>query len=202
MWNQVFKSQISYFQSQIKQKKPDAHVSLTLLLESARGFYTKLLEDLIIVYNLDEDQEETSPLAALPFSSRFRSIKSIKSTTTSSSINDTTREKQILYIFQHVLTHLGDLARYSNYFAEAKNYYLHAVRIVPYLGQSYNQLGILFETMRTSQMAAVFYYIRSIAIRYTFPLASTNLENFYLKLIDIPLTRYNPNIKGTSLYLN
>jgi len=64
---------------------------------------------------------------------------------------------------------------------------------VPYLGHPYNQLGILFETSRTNQLSTVFYYFRSIAVRYKFPLATTNLENFLLKLIDIPITRFNPS---------
>ena len=107
--------------------------------------------------------------------------------------NKTAKEKQILYICQHILTHLGDIARYANLFQQAKNYYLHAIILVPYLGHPYNQLGILFETSRTNQLSTVFYYFRSIAVRYKFPLATTNLENFLLKLIDIPLSRYNPS---------
>lgn len=107
--------------------------------------------------------------------------------------NKTAKEKQILYICQHILTHLGDIARYANLFQQAKNYYLHAIILVPYLGHPYNQLGILFETSRTNQLSTVFYYFRSIAVRYKFPLATTNLENFLLKLVDIPLSRYNPS---------
>lgn len=69
---------------------------------------------------------------------------------------------------------------------------MHAIILVPYLGHPYNQLGILFETSRINQLSTVFYYFRSIAVRYKFPLATTNLENFLHKLIDIPLIRYNP----------
>lgn len=65
---------------------------------------------------------------------------------------------------------------------------------MPYLGHPYNQLGILFETTRTNQLATVFYYMRSIAVRYAFPLASTNLEVLFNKLIDVPLSRYMPSI--------
>lgn len=105
-------------------------------------------------------------------------------------------EKQILYICQHILTHLGDIARYANLFQQAKNYYLHAIKLVPYLGHPYNQLGILFETSRTNQLSTIFYYVRSVACRYNFPLASTNLENFFKKLVDVPLTRYNPSLNN------
>lgn len=71
---------------------------------------------------------------------------------------------------------------------------MHAVRLVPYLGHPYNQLGILFETTRTNQLATVFYYMRSLAVRYAFPLATTNLENFFNKIVDVPLSRYMPSI--------
>ncbi len=230
MWNLVFKNQINYFQAQIKensassssssgvpsvtapvpissknisaQKRVEAQASLAVFLESARGFYTKLLEDLIIKYSLNE--QENSSLNYLPFSQRYRSVQDYINSTDSDNkekqiLPYSTKEKQILYICQHTLTHLGDIARYANYYNEAKNYYSHATKLVPYLGQSYNQLGILFETMRTNQLSTVFYYIRSIATKYNFPLASTNLENFYLKIIDIPLNRYSPVINNSDL---
>lgn len=102
-----------------------------------------------------------------------------------------------MYICQHILTHLGDIARYAGVFDQAKCYYLHAIRLVPYLGQPYNQIGILFETSRVNQLSTVFYYIRSIAVKYTFPLAATNLENFFNKLTEFPLTRYPDSGKLT-----
>ena len=101
-----------------------------------------------------------------------------------------------MYICQHILTHLGDIARYANLFQQAKNYYMHAIKLVPYLGHPYNQLGILFETSRTNQLCTIFYYVRSVAVRYNFPLASTNMENFFKKLVDIPLTRYNSSLNN------
>ena len=110
-----------------------------------------------------------------------------------------TKEKQILYLCQHTLTHLGDIARYAFQFQEAKNYYLHAIKLVPYLGHPYNQLGILFETSRTDQLSAVFYYIRSIATRCTFPLASTNLENFFHKIIDTQIAKYSSQLSQKDL---
>ena len=100
------------------------------------------------------------------------------------------KEKQILYICQHILTHLGDIARYANLFEQAKN------------GHPYNQLGILFETSRTNQLSTIFYYVRSVACRYNFPLASTNMENFFKKLVDIPLSRYNPTLANSNMLNN
>lgn len=238
LWNYVFKNQISYFQTQIKentlsavnqntsgstggagsisgssgniiglsnknktvsaQKKLEAQANLSIFLEAARGFYTKLLEDLVQKYDLNE-LKENCPSINVSFYQRFPSLfDNINSIQANSLKDESTKEKQVLYICQHTLTHLGDIARYASQFQEAKNYYLHAIKLVPYLGHPYNQLGILFETSRTNQLSTVFYYIRSISTRYTFPLASTNLENFFHKLIDIPLSRYNPYINTDS----
>lgn len=223
LWNYVFKLQINYFQSQIKkessssstgvgssmgcnsgssvqsassclsvlqQKKLEAQANMSFFLEAARGFYTKLLEDIIFKYGLNNSHEFED---MLPFCqscpSLFDKIDSFNKTKSF----HRGKEKQILYICQHILTHLGDIARYAIQFQQAKNYYYHAIKLVPYLGHPYNQLGILFETSRTNQLSTVFYYIRSIAVRYTFPLASNNLDNFFYKLVEIPLTRYNPS---------
>ncbi|CAF0714051.1 unnamed protein product, partial [Brachionus calyciflorus] len=215
LWNLVFKNQITYFQSQIKenssssqaspslnttqstvknknlmsQKKLEAQSNLSFFLEAARGFYTKLLDDIAKKYSLNETRRDTT-CVNVSFYQRFPSL--FDHMTLNLENLEPTKEKQILYICQHILTHLGDIARYANLFEEAKNYYLHAIKLVSYLGHPYNQLGILFETSRTNQLSTVFYYIRSIATRYTFPLASTNLENFFYKLIDAPISRYNP----------
>ena len=49
-------------------------------------------------------------------------------------------------------------------------------------GQPYNQLAIL-EVNRNNKLSSVFYYVRSLAVRHPFPVAATNLEKFYTKLI-------------------
>ena len=53
--------------------------------------------------------------------------------------------------------------------------------MVPYNGQPYNQLAIL-EAARANKLATVFYYVRSIAVKHPFPVASLNLEKFYNKI--------------------
>ena len=192
----MFKNQISHFQAQIKDKKnakrPEAEANLFFFLEAARGFYTKLLQDIVLTYDLE-----------LPFCKNFNFLSNncfnylIGNNQCDETLGgaggenrEKAKEKQLMYICQHILTHLGDIARYATMFDQAKSYYLHAIKLVPYLGQPYNQIGILFDTLRTNQLSTVFYYIRSIAVRYTFPLAATNLEKFFHKLIEIPLSRY------------
>lgn len=157
----------------------------------------------MLTYDSKEMLTKRTGSFLLPFCQRFQSIfdkinnafdtNDQSTNSTNAASTKTANEKQILYICQHILTHLGDIARYANLFQQAKNYYLHAIILVPYLGHPYNQLGILFETSRTNQLGTVFYYFRSVAVRYKFPLATTNLENFLLKLVDIPITRYNPS---------
>ena len=229
----MFKTQINYFQSQIKEnsltlggtgsggnssgsgvnvapvfdkapanphKKAEAQASLSFFLEAARGFYTRLLEDLVLAYDMSGLKQNTRQLAPSSFSfcqsfpSLFDKIASQRrQSSRQEASQQQSSEKQVLYICQHILTHLGDIARYAGLFQQAKNYYMHAIKLVPYLGHPYNQLGILFDSSRTNQLATVFYYVRSIGTLFTFPLASTNLENFYHKLIDMPLSRYSPS---------
>jgi len=190
------------------QKRIEAQASLFFFLEAARGFYTKLLEDIVLIYDFNElvksptdNAKLTGSNFLLPFCQRFPSIfdkinSSNYSLDPDHRSTSSHKEKQILYICQHILTHLGDIARYASLFQQAKNYYLHAIKLVPYLGHPYNQLGILFETSRTNQLSTIFYYMRSVACRYNFPLASTNMENFFKKLVDTPLTRYNPSLNN------
>lgn len=49
-------------------------------------------------------------------------------------------------------------------------------------GQPYNQLAIL-EAAKGNKLSTVFYYVRSIAVKHPFPVASTNLEKFFNKLV-------------------
>ena len=48
-------------------------------------------------------------------------------------------------------------------------------------GQPYNQLAIL-EAAKGNKLATVFYYVQSIAVKYPFPVAATNLEKFFTKI--------------------
>ncbi len=102
LWNLVFKSQISYFQSQIKensisssnnsnssssntsstksnktvssQKRIEAQASLFFFLEAARGFYTKLLEDIVTIYDSKEVEKLIGNNFLLPFCQRYTSV--------------------------------------------------------------------------------------------------------------------------------
>lgn len=105
----------------------------------------------------------------------------------------------MLYFLQHILVHVGDLNRYSNQIDLAKVFYQYAIQTIPCLGQPYNQIAILHEmkdprsllTPGHNQLITTYYYVRSIAIKVTFPLAIANLEKLFQRLKDIPLSRYD-----------
>lgn len=59
----------------------------------------------------------------------------------------------------------------------------HAILLSPSSGQPYNQLALL-EASRGDKLATVFHYVRSIAVKYPFPAAATNLANTFSALID------------------
>ena len=71
------------------------------------------------------------------------------------------------YICQHCLVHLGDLARYRSQPDQAETFYRQAIQLAPGSGQAYNQIGLLESNLprADNKLAAVFYYVRSIALR-------------------------------------
>ena len=44
---------------------------------------------------------------------------------------------------QHILVHLGDVARYKKEMKEAEIFYTHAAQLIPTNGQPFNQLALL-----------------------------------------------------------
>ncbi|KAG7273396.1 hypothetical protein CRUP_037458 [Coryphaenoides rupestris] len=69
----------------------------------------------------------------------------------------------------------GVSARYRNQTSQAESYYRHAAQLVPSNGQPYNQLAILASS-KGDHLTTIFYYCRSIAVKFPFPAASTNLQ--------------------------
>jgi hypothetical protein len=102
----------------------------------------------------------------------------------------------MIYFIQHVFVHIGDLNRYANQIELAQVFYHYALRTIPYLGQPYNQIAILHEmkqsrsksTYEQNQLLIIYYYMRSIAIKVTFPSAIANLEKFFQRSKDLSLT--------------
>ncbi|KAK0065646.1 protein SMG7 [Biomphalaria pfeifferi] len=175
LWNHAFKNQINTLQSQAKDrqnpKKVEAQASLNLFLETASGFYLQFLQMICSTFKLD-----------LPFRRKSAAFGIMRENTMNYKTIVTPKKSSCLYICCHCLVHLGDLARYRQQTEQAQTYYRHAANLSPNNGQPYNQLAIL-EASRGDKLSTVFYYVRSLAVRHPFPVAATNLEKFYSKLI-------------------
>ncbi|XP_033970281.1 LOW QUALITY PROTEIN: protein SMG7-like [Trematomus bernacchii] len=175
LWNHAFKNQITTLQSQAKNRanpnRSEVQANLSLFLEAASGFYTQLLQELCTVFNVD-----------LPSRVKSSQLGIISNKQSGSSIV-TPQPSSCSYICQHCLVHLGDIARYRNQTSQAESYYRHAAQLVPSNGQPYNQLAILASS-KGDHLTTIFYYCRSIAVKFPFPAASTNLQKALSKALE------------------
>ncbi|XP_043941228.1 protein SMG7 isoform X2 [Protopterus annectens] len=176
LWNHAFKNQITTLQSQAKNRanpnRSEVQANLSLFLEAASGFYTQLLQELCTVFSVD--------LPCRVKSSQL-GILSNKQMTNSGIVRP--QPNSCSYICQHCLVHLGDIARYRNQTSQAESYYRHAAQLVPSNGQPYNQLAILASS-KGDHLTTIFYYCRSIAVKFPFPAASTNLQKALSKALE------------------
>ncbi|XP_040565932.1 nonsense-mediated mRNA decay factor SMG7-like [Lepeophtheirus salmonis] len=187
LWNYGFKDYICYLQGQkeemrsqkglLRSGKTDARITLTWFLEMSSGFYLMLLEELRSTYDLD-----------YPFLGRavfFGYVEKPENDKVSFNTDPVVHRNNCNYISQHCLVHLGDLARYRNQIRKAETYYRQAIQISPSSGQAYNQIALL-EANRGNKLASVFYYVRSLALKYPFPAASTNLMTILGRFLNNP----------------
>uniref|UniRef100_A0A3Q3VTA5 Nonsense-mediated mRNA decay factor n=1 Tax=Mola mola TaxID=94237 RepID=A0A3Q3VTA5_MOLML len=175
LWNHAFKNQITTLQSQAKNRanpnRSEVQANLSLFLEAASGFYTQLLQELCTVFNVD-----------LPCRVKSSQLGIIGNKQSGGTIV-TPQPSSCSYICQHCLVHLGDIARYRNQTSQAESYYRHAAQLVPSNGQPYNQLAILASS-KGDHLTTIFYYCRSIAVKFPFPAASTNLQKALSKALE------------------
>uniref|UniRef100_A0A674A0Z8 Nonsense-mediated mRNA decay factor n=1 Tax=Salmo trutta TaxID=8032 RepID=A0A674A0Z8_SALTR len=176
LWNHAFKNQITTLQSQAKNRanpnRSEVQANLSLFLEAASGFYTQLLQELCTVFNVD-----------LPCRVKSSQLGIISNKQTNTSAIVKPQPSSCSYICQHCLVHLGDIARYRNQTSQAESYYRHAAQLVPSNGQPYNQLAILASS-KGDHLTTIFYYCRSIAVKFPFPAASTNLQKALAKAVE------------------
>ncbi|XP_047223032.1 nonsense-mediated mRNA decay factor SMG7 isoform X2 [Girardinichthys multiradiatus] len=176
LWNHAFKNQITTLQSQAKNRanpnRSEVQANLSLFLEAASGFYTQLLQELCTVFNVD-----------LPCRVKSSQLGIISNKQSGGSAIVTPQPSSCSYICQHCLVHLGDIARYRNQTSQAESYYRHAAQLVPSNGQPYNQLAILASS-KGDHLTTIFYYCRSIAVKFPFPAASTNLQKALSKALE------------------
>ncbi|XP_069367472.1 nonsense-mediated mRNA decay factor SMG7 isoform X5 [Paralichthys olivaceus] len=176
LWNHAFKNQITTLQSQAKNRanpnRSEVQANLSLFLEAASGFYTQLLQELCTVFNVD-----------LPCRVKSSQLGIISNKQSNTSAIVSPQPSSCSYICQHCLVHLGDIARYRNQTSQAESYYRHAAQLVPSNGQPYNQLAILASS-KGDHLTTIFYYCRSIAVKFPFPAASTNLQKALSKALE------------------
>ncbi|KAM6919697.1 nonsense-mediated mRNA decay factor SMG7 isoform 3-T3 [Lycodopsis pacificus] len=176
LWNHAFKNQITTLQSQAKNRanpnRSEVQANLSLFLEAASGFYTQLLQELCTVFNVD-----------LPCRVKSSQLGIISNKQNVGGAIVTPQPSSCSYICQHCLVHLGDIARYRNQTSQAESYYRHAAQLVPSNGQPYNQLAILASS-KGDHLTTIFYYCRSIAVKFPFPAASTNLQKALSKALE------------------
>ncbi|XP_023562624.1 protein SMG7 isoform X8 [Octodon degus] len=176
LWNHAFKNQITTLQGQAKNRanpnRSEVQANLSLFLEAASGFYTQLLQELCTVFNVD-----------LPCRVKSSQLGIISNKQTHASAIVKPQSSSCSYICQHCLVHLGDIARYRNQTSQAESYYRHAAQLVPSNGQPYNQLAILASS-KGDHLTTIFYYCRSIAVKFPFPAASTNLQKALSKALE------------------
>eukprot|EP00096_Caligus_rogercresseyi_P010507 TRINITY_DN3857_c0_g1_i1.p1 TRINITY_DN3857_c0_g1~~TRINITY_DN3857_c0_g1_i1.p1 ORF type:complete len:690 (-),score=224.42 TRINITY_DN3857_c0_g1_i1:107-2176(-) len=176
LWNYGFKGYMAYLEGlkekrgSLKTVKMNAKIKLTWFLEMASGFYLMLLEELCSTYNLDY------PFLGRRLSYGFmeKLLEREEEGAACSNVDPVLHRNNCDYIAQHCLVHLGDLARYRRQIRKAETYYRQAIQISPSSGHAYNQIALL-EANRGNKLASVFYYVRSLAVKYPFPAASTNL---------------------------
>ncbi len=183
LWNCCFKNYITHLQaasrdrSPLKQKQAqEAQVTLAWFLETASGFYHVMLQEMRESFNLDLPFMRAGGVFGLTPASGSRSDAEMEAT-------KQPHVNNCVYMVQHCLVHLGDLARYRSQTRQAESFYRHAVRIAPGSGQAYNQLALL-EANRGARLGAVFFYVRSVALKYPFPAAATNLDKLLARIAE------------------
>jgi len=189
LWNVAFKevidglrkegadTKLSQFQMSNleKTKKTEAQTSLSWFLDFASGFYVLLLQEICVTYDLD-----------LPFlrSAGFYGVASdLETNNEANEVKKCQNVGSINYICTHCLIHMGDIARYKGQVKQAESFYKHSLTVSPASGHSYNQLALV-EVSKGSNLSAVFFYIRALALKGPFPAASTNLSRMYNKIMN------------------
>lgn len=163
LWNVCFKVPISGLQP--ARGKKNSNPLFNWFLEGSSGFYMVLLQEICAQCDIDSTICKRNVQLAI-FSGPIYAVQP--------------KSESFLYICQHCLIHLGDLARYRNLLGEAEGYYKQAIRVEPSSGHPYNQLALL-ESARGDILSTLFYYVRSLALRHPFPPARINLDKLLKK---------------------
>lgn len=187
LWNNCFKNPINELLEAQRSSaskaefKQESAFNYTELLESAYAFYLQLLDDICEAYSLQ-----------LPNRATDRQLKLMPCVQDNSRAEDTPlpRATSSLYIAQHCLIHLGDVARYRHKQKMADSFYRKASHLVPSSGHPYNQLAILAATS-PDNLQTVYYYFRAIYVKCPFPVSKDNLCRQLEKVIKSAKSKVN-----------
>lgn len=188
LWNNCFKNPINELLSTQKSKtaktelRQEAAYNYSELLESAYGFYVRLLDDICEAYSLE-----------LPNRATDRQLKMMPNIHDSGPAGDMSppRATSSLYIAQHCLIHLGDIARYRHNSRQQKiadSYYRKAAQLVPSSGHPYNQLAIL-AAGSPDNLQTVYFYFRAMYVKCPFPVSKDNLARQFDKVLKSPKSK-------------
>eukprot|EP00884_Botryococcus_braunii_P013810 jgi/Botrbrau1/2242/Bobra.101_2s0070.1 len=173
LWSVVFHQVISEFRRKISAAAGSQSATAAVIakgkaafqefLAAGKAFYEKLLKDLQEVYG---NQSYARLLS-----------KGLVVQSTASATAD------VVPSVYRCLICLGDLARYEadlqespkKDFEKAREYYCLAVAVYPQGGNSYNQLAVLSHLCGT-EIATMYYYVRSLAAEEPFSPAERNLN--------------------------
>lgn len=189
----IFKSRITSMQKHIKNKnvasskRAEVQSQLTSFLDSATGFYSGLLQELCLTFDVEiPGRIESAKLCILrDYSYRDKLLEplpggKLKSASTAASGGGggggwKPKLSSCQYMCQHCLVHLGDIARYRKQNGQAESYYYHAAQLLPSSGHPYNQLAILAQA-NGDVLKMAFFYCRSITVKGPFHASDTNLR--------------------------
>jgi len=178
LWNVAFKHVIDGCQAKLKEKNPqkraESQASLSLFLEAATGFYFQLMQDVCSAFKLD-----------LPFRRKSARFGILNEPSPVAFDIKKPKKSSCFYLLQHILVHLGDIARYKKDMKQAEIFYTHAAQLIPTNGQPFNQLALL-DMHRGDKLATVYHYVRSLAVKHPFSAASTNLNKFLERMSKEP----------------
>ncbi|CAG5090610.1 Oidioi.mRNA.OKI2018_I69.PAR.g12663.t1.cds [Oikopleura dioica] len=179
LWNNCFKNPINELLEAQRSSaskaefKQESAFNYTELLESAYAFYLQLLDDICEAYSLQ-----------LPNRATDRQLKLMPCVQETAPAGDQPppRATSSLYIAQHCLIHLGDIARYRHKQKIADSFYRKASQLVPSSGHPYNQLAILAATS-PDNLQTVYYYFRAMYVKCPFPVSKDNLSRQLEKVL-------------------
>ncbi|XP_071443086.1 nonsense-mediated mRNA decay factor SMG7-like [Hetaerina americana] len=218
LWNFGFKNYIGTLQSLTKDKKNpkrnECQALLSWCLDAASGFYLTLLQEICSAFDLDLPFRRSAGVYGGRRNARNNEVEYEVLSPASPDDQDSGSQVMLsilhhqrpsksscLYVCQHCLVHLGDVARYRGQARQAEAFYRHAVHVAPSSGQPYNQLALL-EGSRGGgsgdRLSVVFHYVRSVCTAHPFPAGRSNLERTLMMTLPRDITERDTSITNSN----